>query len=145
MTWTATQGKVERRGYMLHAAFTLTSDSGEIINDTTFADDLTPDRLALVVEQRIKSLEARDANFVSLASLEGAKIALPRDKVLTPEEQEKKDAQIAADAFFVALAEYNAARVSMEKGLVTQAAVDAKAVAVKTAYLPEYEKDPRFV
>lgn len=143
--WTATQGKVERRGYMLHASFTLTSDSGEVINDATFADDLTPERLAQVVEQRIKSLEVRDANFAALATLEGAAITLPRDKVLTREEQDKRDAEIAADAFFAALAEYNAARVSLEKGLVTQAAVDAKAVAVKTAYLPEYEKDPRFV
>lgn len=142
--WTATHGKVERRGYMLHAAFTLTSDTGEVISDTTFADDLTPERLAQVVEQRIKSLEARDASFDVLATLEGAPITLPRDKVLTREEQEKRDAELAADAFFVALAEYNAARVSLEKGLVTQAVVDAKAVAVKTAYLPEYEKDQRF-
>lgn len=142
--WTATYGKAERRGYMLHAAFTLTSDSGEVINDTTFADDLTPERLAQVVEQRIKSLEARDAAFDVLKNLEGSPVELPRDKVLTREEQDKRDAQLAADAFFVALAEYNAARVSLEKGLVTQAAVDAKAVAVKQTYLPEYEKDVRF-
>ena len=142
--WTATHGKVERRGYMLHAAFILTSDTGEVISDTTFADDLTPERLAHVVEQRIKSLEVRDANFAALAALEGGPITLPRDKVLTREEQEKRDAELAADAFFVALSEYNAARVSLEKGLVTQSAVDAKAVAVKMAYLPEYEKDPRF-
>lgn len=142
--WTATYGKAERKGYMLHASFTLTSDSGEVINDTTFAADLTPDRLEQVVEQRIKSLEERDAAFVAFKELEGVAIVLPRDKVLTREEQEKRAADIAADAFFVALAEYNAARVSLEKGLVTQAAVDAKAIAVKTSYLPEYEKDPRF-
>lgn len=144
--WAAKQGLVSVRGYNVVVAYTLTnSETKEEIRDEVFAVDLTPGRVAQWCEQQIKNLESRDAARDVLKQTEGADIELPRDKVLTREEQDKRDAQLAADAFFVALAEYNAARVSLEKGLVTQAAVDAKAVVVKQNYLPEYEKDPRFI
>jgi hypothetical protein len=137
--WTATLDKVERRGYMLHASYTLTSGDGEVISDTTFADDMTKDRLAAVVQARIESLEARDLAYADMSKAVGAAIALPRDAAPTQKEQ-------AADAFFVLLGELNALRLRVEKGLLKadDASVIAKTVEVKAAYLPEYEKDRRY-
>ena len=145
--WTAKQGAAIATGYMVTASFTLTNDAtGEVIEDKTFADDLTADRLAAVVEARIKSLETRDTAVQALKKSEGTAIVLPRDKVLTPDEQAAKGAAIAADAFFGKLADLNALRLQLDKKLIQpdDTALAQATVAVKAGYLPEYAKDIRY-
>lgn len=145
MTWIVKINSVTKDRYMIRVSFTLTDEeTGESISDATHADDLSMDRLAAIVQARVMSLEARDLAASQLTKEIGRTVTLPRDKVLTHEEQSAADAAAAADAFFEQLAAYDAAQVAFEKGLIDQAALDTSAAAAKAAWRPEYAADPRF-
>lgn len=118
---------------MVEATVVFTSDKGETITELPRGDNLDADQLKVWAARRIASLQARDD---AAATLVAGPIVI----------EQKSAEEIAADAFFVKLADYNAAKVSVEKGFLkeTDPAFQAKAVAVKAAYLPEYEKDQRF-
>lgn len=145
MPWTSELVSFELKGFMVHAVvkFTNSDTNEEIIDSGIFGNDLNADRLAAQVERRVIVLEERDA---AAATLVAGPIVLPRDKVLTPEEQAALDARIAADLFFAKLANLNALKVQVEKGIIKpdDAAIAAAADEVKSLFLPEYAKDSRF-
>jgi len=136
MAWTAILKNVSiDRGNILPVVVFI-SDSGEEIVQDFRGDDITAERLARLVAQRIVSLGARDVAFTSLQSLVG--------QTVIPAHQTANE--LAASKFFSDLSRLNRLKVAVQKGFIKstdQALIDLEA-SVKSAFKPEYINDFRF-
>lgn len=143
MAWTAEVIKVTKNeGNVVAAVRFAETVTGEKFERDVPAQDLSPDSLAAYCQRVIVGLEARD---LAAQTIVPGPVTLPRDAT----DQATKDkiaAAMAADAFFVLLADYNALQAQVAKGIIApdDKTVSQAALAMKTAFLPEYASDPRF-
>lgn len=134
--WTAEVTKVGVRNFNVVATVTITDGTEVITQDIPGVTALS---LPVFVQRLVENLEKRDAD---LPTITVGPLALPRDRVLTKDEQDAAD----RDAFFVKYVLVQSLNTQVAKGLLDPAdpSINAAVVAMKTAFLPEYAQDPRF-
>ncbi len=80
MAWKARLRDITKIGAMVKPVIEFTNGDEIIVLDNFQGDNLTLESLALQVQRRIQSFEARDVAFEELQAHKGREIELPRDK-----------------------------------------------------------------